>query len=182
MKPGIIISIMLLLVLVADCAKPQDTAAILAESDEQEANFIKMAQLKHWGMLADYYQKSDDIVFYPQSKMEIKGWEGINEFFIGLGSMTPDEAEIEFTLERENAAVFGNYVVTWGKGTWKVSYPDRESTTLTWRYTDVKQKIDGKWYFIHDHSSVPMASEEMNDDMKEGHDDDSGDNPDHEMD
>ena len=171
--------ICVIIVSVIGCAKPQDTAAILAESDELEANFIKMAQLKHWGMLADYYQKSDDIVMYPSSKLEIKGWEGINEEFMGIGSMTPGEAEIEFTLERENAAVFGNYVVTWGKGTWKVSYHGRDSTAFTWRYTNVKQKIDGTWYYIHDHGSVPMASEEMNDDMKESHGDDSGDYPDH---
>ena len=151
--------ICVIIISVIGCAKTQDTAAILAESEELEVDLIKMAKLKHWGMLADYYHKSDDIVFYPLSKMEIKGWEGINELFIGMGSMTPAEAEIEFTLERENAAVFGNYVVTWGKGTWKESYPDRESTTSTWRYTDVKQKIDGKWYYIHDHGSVPMTSE-----------------------
>ncbi len=182
MKPGILIFIISLLVVLTGCEKQQDTAAILAESDELEAEFIKMAQLKHWGMLADYYHKSDDVVIYASAKMEIRGWEEINEEFLEIGRMTPAEAEIEFTLDREGAVVTGDYVVTWGKGTWTESYPDRESTTFTWRYTDVKQKIDGKWYYIHDHGSVPMTSEEMNDDMKEGHDDDSRDNPDHRMD
>ena len=143
MKPGILIFIMSLLVVLTGCEMQQDTAAILAESDELEANFIKMAQLKHWGMLADYYPKSDDVVFYSWSEMEVRGWEGINELYLGIGSTISAEAEIEFTLDREDAVVMGDYVVTWGKGTWKESYPDRESTTFTWRYTDVKQKIDG---------------------------------------
>jgi len=168
MKPGILIFIVSLLVVLTGCEMQQDTAAILAESDELEANMIKMAQLKHWGMLADYYHKSDDIIFYPWSKMEIRGWEGINEEFLEIGSMTPAEAEIEFTLDREDAVVMGDYVVTWGKGTWTESYPDRESTTFNWRYTDVKQKIDGQWYFIHDHGSVPMMSGDDDDDNDNG--------------
>ena len=164
MKPCILIFIMSLLVVLTGCQMQQDTEAILAESDELEANFIKMAQMKHWGMLADYYHKSDDVVIYASAKMESRGREEINEEFLEMGRMTPAEAEIEFTLDREDAAVMGDYVVTWGKGTWKESYPDRESTTFTWRYTDVKQKIDGQWYFIHDHGSVPMMSEDDDDD------------------
>ena len=170
MKSCIMIFIISLLVVLTGCQMQQDTAAILAESDELEANLIKMAQLKHWGMLADYYPKSDDVVFYSWSEMEVRGWEGINELYLGIGSTISAEAEIEFTLDREDAVVMGDYVVTWGKGTWKESYPDRESTTFTWRYTDVKQKIDGQWYYIHEHNSVPMESEDDDDDDKDDND------------
>ena len=174
MKQGILIFIMSLLVVQTGCELQQDTAAILAESDKLEAEFIKMAQMKHWGMLADYYHKSDDVVLYPSTKMEIRGWEGINEELLEMGKMTAAEAEIEYTLDREGSAVSGDYVVTWGKGTWTETYPDRESTTFNWRYTDVKQKIDGKWYYIHDHGSVPMEWEDDDDDDKD-HENHSGD-------
>jgi len=104
------------------------------------------------GVMAAYWN-SPELVSYPPDAMETRGWRATKENLIHFFATVPGP---DLELTEVNYKVAGDVVLSWGKWRLTLATPGGE-TALEGRYTDVKAKRDGKWVYILDHASVPLA-------------------------
>ena len=96
----------------------------------------------------------NDVVSYPPDAMEVRGWDAIKQAYVEAFK-TMSGAKLELTDAHYRVA--GEFVLAWGRWQMTMPGPDGNPVTLEGRYSDVKAKRDGRWVFIQDHASVPMA-------------------------
>ncbi len=102
------------------------------------------------------YWHSPELVYFGLDGMGMRGWDAVRADMVATFQMLP-HAKFEF-LERHDDP-HGDVVVGWG--TWRVTVPGASGakpTVLEGRFTDLKAFRDGKWVYILDHPSVPMAA------------------------
>ncbi len=107
------------------------------------------------GVMATYWH-SPELVYFGLDGMGMRGWDAVRADMVATFQMLP-HAKFEF-LERHDDP-HGDVVVGWG--TWRVTVPGASGakpTVLEGRFTDLKAFRDGKWVYILDHPSVPMAA------------------------
>jgi uncharacterized protein (TIGR02246 family) len=107
-------------------------------------------------VLATYWH-SPDVVSYPPDAMEVRGWDAIRAEYLKAFGPTSGASPMKLESVEAHYLVAGEFVLTWGR--WKLTMPgpDGNPVTMEGRYSDVKAKRDGKWVYIQDHASVPMA-------------------------
>lgn len=102
------------------------------------------------GVMATYWN-SPDLVSFPPGMLESRGWEGSRRSMVKEFEASPGG---QLEMFDQQYTVGGEYVVTWGK--WRYTAPGMSEPAIG-RFTDVKAKRDGKWVYIHDHSSIAMS-------------------------
>jgi uncharacterized protein (TIGR02246 family) len=138
----------------AAVAASETPEQMIAAAKALDAEFFRAFNAGDANAVAATYWHSPDVVSYPPDAMEVRGWDAIKaEFTKAFTSMSG--AKLEST--EAHYLVAGEFVFTWGR--WKMTMPGPDGTPVSMegRYTDVKAKRDGKWVFIQDHASVPMA-------------------------
>jgi len=141
---------------------PACASADAAETPEQmiaaakaldEAFFKAFSAGDAEGVAATYWH-SPDVVSFPPDAMEVRGWDAIKQAYVdAFKSMAGAKLEAYDV----HYLVAGEFVFTWGRWRMTMAGSDGKPVTMEGRYSDLKGKRDGKWVFIHDHASVPMA-------------------------
>jgi len=103
------------------------------------------------GVMSNYW-KSPDLIVYPPTALEARGWNAVREM-MERGLANAPGAKLELTESRYQAS--GDLVICWGK--WRMTLPSKDGFpfTIEGRYTSLKAQRDGKWVFILDHASIP---------------------------
>lgn len=94
---------------------------------------------------------AEDAVLWLSGVPMAKGRSAIRETYAGFfGGMTIKDASLTLIDEK----VVGDTRVGWG--TYSISVVDKASkaeSVVTGRYTDIQEKVDGRWRYIVDHAS-----------------------------
>jgi uncharacterized protein (TIGR02246 family) len=150
----------------AVCLLAAGIVPAFASAAETHAEMIAAAKMLDATFLAAYnagdveaisatYWKSPDVVSFPPDAMVLHGWDAIHAGYVDGFKQLPAGLKLELT-ESHNMVV-GDAVLTWGL--WKFTVPGEGGMPMVseGRYSDVKAKRDGKWVYLIDHISVPMA-------------------------
>ena len=150
------VSALVLIGLALGCAQPAgpDHEAMIAAAKALDQRFVEAFNSADVdGVTATYWNNAEATYFSPGALME-KGPAAIRADWEAAFQSLPG-GKIEMIGSQYMAA--GDVVIGWGQ--WRVTIPSDsgEPTVLTGRYTDVKAERDGKWVYLLDHASVPMA-------------------------
>lgn len=98
---------------------------------------------------------AEDAVLWLSGVPMAKGRDAIREAYAGfLSGVTIKDASLSLIDER----VVGDTRVGWG--TYSITLVDKASkaeSVVTGRYTDIQEKVDGRWLYIVDHASDDPA-------------------------
>jgi ketosteroid isomerase-like protein len=130
---------------------PEDMVAAANALDQKFVDAFNKADVD--GLMATYWN-SPNLVSFGPGDMGTHGWDATKAGVAGMFQSMPG-GKLEFT-ETHNDAV-GEVVLGWGR--WKITVPAEKgpAQVVEGRYSDVKASRDGKWVYIMDHGSVPMA-------------------------
>jgi ketosteroid isomerase-like protein len=84
----------------------------------------------------------------------LKGWQAAKD---AAAKSFENMKGAKLELTEVNYKAVGDVVLGWGTWRMQMTMPGGEVMKLTGRYSDVKAKRDGKWVYIMDHASVPLA-------------------------
>jgi ketosteroid isomerase-like protein len=94
-------------------------------------------------------------VLYPPDTFALEGIAKIRESYAQL----MNEYTIrDFTITKAHHQTRGDISSGWGE--FKVTMIPKaggETLTMTGRFMDVSQRINGKWLYLADHASIPMS-------------------------
>jgi ketosteroid isomerase-like protein len=130
---------------------PEAEAEMIKAAERLDVDFVAAFNKPAADAIMALYWNSPDLVFFPPDTMEVRGWEAMKAAFAQMGK----GATLE-THSRKNR-VAGDAVLGSGRWTLTMPGPDGKPMTLEGRYTDVKEKKDGKWVYTSDHASAPLA-------------------------
>lgn len=130
--------------------------ALLAAAKQLETRFLAAFNHGTDEELAALYWNHADLTMYPPDAMELRGWEAVKA---SLCAMTSADPRPQLEIIDPHYRVAGDVVITWGKWKMTMAGPDGEPMEVIGRSTDVRAERDGKWVFILDHVSVPMAAQ-----------------------
>lgn len=136
-------------------APAQDTAAMVASANELDQRFVEALNSGDVEAIAACYWNSPEAVTFPPDMMEARGQEAIRSGFQQMFTTMPG-ARIELTETHQIPA--GDMVMGWGLWRLTMNGPDGKPMEVSGRFTDVKAERDGKWVYLVDHASVPMAA------------------------
>lgn len=96
----------------------------------------------------------DDAVSYPPDMMEDKGKDAIRKSWTDLFAQYTAKLELNNGFYEDH----GDVSIAWGNFTMTLTpKAGGEPMKIEGRYTDASIKEKGKWLYIVDHASVPMA-------------------------
>lgn len=135
-------------------ARAEEPEHMVAEANALDQRFIEALNNADVGAVMDTYWNSEELVNFAPDAMVARGWNQVRE---GVSQMFANMPGAHFKLAEVHQMVAGDLVIGWGL--WRVTMPTPEggSTTMEGRYTDVKTRRDGKWVYILDHASAPLA-------------------------
>ena len=148
-----------LVVVVTACAPaapkgptPEEMVAAANALDQKFLEAFNKADLD--GLMAVYWN-SPNLVSFGPGGMGSHGWEATKAEMAGMFKTMPG-GKLEFTDTHNEVA--GDVVVGWGH--WKVTAPAPKgpAQVIEGRYSDVKALRDGKWVYLMDHASAPLAA------------------------
>jgi ketosteroid isomerase-like protein len=126
--------------------------AMINSAKEVDKKFVEAYNKGDANAVADTYWNNPELVAFQPDAMELKGFSQLKDYF-DLSFKSAKGATLE--IPEANYRVAGDVVYTWG--IWTLTLPDSVHTKINGRYTDIKSKKDGKWVYIVDHASVPLA-------------------------
>jgi ketosteroid isomerase-like protein len=116
--------------------------------------FVKAFQASDLEAIMKLY--ADNAEMFPPDSMEAKGKEEIRKSYAGLLERFTIQNFQVVKAYHENS---GNFSFGWGRFTMDMlPKGGGERVHMEGRFSDVSQKINGKWLYIVDHASVPFAS------------------------
>jgi uncharacterized protein (TIGR02246 family) len=138
----------------ARAAATETPDQMIAAAKALDAEFFRAFNAGEADAVAATYWRSPEVVSYPPDAMEVRGWDeikaGFTKAFASMSGAKLESTEVHYM-------VAGEFVLTWGRWKMMLPGPDGNPVSMEGRYTDVKAKRDGKWVFIQDHASAPMA-------------------------
>lgn len=135
--------------------KSDNSEKMIAAAKKLDEQFLAAYNNRDAAALTACYWNSPELVSYPPDMLEVRGWQAVKETMEQGFANLPKDAKLEMIDTNYKAA--GDVVIGWGKWRMTMTGPEGEAMTMNGRYTDVKAERDGKWVYIHDHASVPMA-------------------------
>jgi len=132
----------------------EDPEIMVQAADDLDSRFVEAYNNRDTDALMDTYWNSPELISFPPGAMGSQGWEATKTAMEEEFANAPD-----FILEltETNNVAAGEVVLGYGKWRFTISMPDAEPMIVEGRFSDVKAKRDGKWVYIMDHASVPMA-------------------------
>lgn len=149
-------ALLLLLGAAVSCApaqKPPDAGAMIASAKDLDHRFVNAFNARDVEALAATYWQSPEVVSFPPDGMGARGWDDVRRAL--QASLPPPGSTLELT--GADHRVEGDLVLT--SGTWRLRIPQPDGSTaqVDGRFSDVKAERGGKWVYLMDHASVPMA-------------------------
>lgn len=92
---------------------------------------------------------------YPPDVMQASGKDGIRALFEGMLAANTVK---NFHMMETKYETQGNISIGWGR--WMMTLTPKaggEEMHLEGRFTEVAKQIDGKWFYLVDHASAPLA-------------------------
>jgi ketosteroid isomerase-like protein len=123
--------------------------------DQRFAEAFRKEDLE--GVMATYWN-DPNVVMLPAGAMSTKGYDAIRASYKAFFDGTNVK---NFQLKDQNYAVHGDVVIGWGFFSLKTVPSIGPEVKIDGRYTEVIAKRKGKWVYILDHPSVPMAPNAM---------------------
>lgn len=135
-------------------APAPDTDAMVAAADALDQSFLEAFNRGDAAAIAELYWNDPAVVSFPPDSLIARGVPAIQEangnFFAAMQG-----AALELTESHQIPV--GEAVIGWGLFKITMPVPDGAPMELVGRYTDVKAERDGKWVYLVDHASVPVA-------------------------
>ena len=139
------------------------SATCMAAADDGEFRQIIDKYYEAWNTMraenaAPFYAKDANVVFYDVAPMQYKGWneyqEGAQKNFFDISKtckLTPNK-DLQVTRQGK---------VAWTTLTFHLSaaLKDGKQMELDCRQTSIWEKRKGKWVIVHEHISVPLATQ-----------------------
>lgn len=127
---------------------------MVAAARALDAQFVDAFNRGDADALSSLSWNSPDAVLFPPDAVEARGIEAIRQANArSLAAM--GGAKIELTESHQMVA--GDMVIGYGKWRLTMTGPDGAPVEIIGRHTDVKAERDGKWVYLVDHASVPLA-------------------------
>jgi len=135
-------------------APAPDPAAMVAAADQLDQSFLAAWNARDAAGMASHYWDSANVVGFPPDAMVIRGHQAMLDYWTKGLAETPEGSTFEISEHRNTPA--GDVVLGSGLFRYTVPMPDGPMV-IEGRYTDVKAERDGKWVYLMDHASAPMA-------------------------
>ena len=128
---------------------------MIAAAKALDATFLAAYNSRDAEAVSATYWHNPDVVSFEPGSMVQRGWDEIHAGYVEGFKQLPEGAKLELT--ESHYSVLGDGVLTWGL--WKFTAPGKDGKPMIseGRYSDVKARRDGKWVYLVDHASVPMA-------------------------
>jgi ketosteroid isomerase-like protein len=123
-------------------------------------NYVIANETKNIDLIREIWApKNDIIIFGTNSDEKIEGWENIQDTFKKQFE-TMEEMFISVTQQKIYLNCTGN--TAWYSQIMDINYTENgEAKDFEGiRFTGVLEKIDGKWYIVQSHLSIPYRSME----------------------
>ena len=137
-----------------EAAPAPDTPAQLLEAAKKlDADFVAAFNRGDVDAVMAHYWKSPELTIYPPDTMELLGWEAGKK---GFAEMAVNMKGAQLAMKDPKNRVAGEVVLGSGRWTLTMTGPDGKPMVLEGRYSDVKEKKDGRWVYTVDHASAPL--------------------------
>lgn len=159
MRPLIIVSTLAVIVAaLSGCARkeaeqaketPEQMAAALKAVDD---HFMDALSKKDVNGMMECYWNSPDVLLIPPDTLDVKGWDNIKAYWTKF--VTAVEIKDAKLVDTHYEAVDSlGYATGTVKG--MMTPPGGQPMEITFRYSEVLGKRDGKWVYLVDHASMP---------------------------
>ena len=129
-----------------------DTEAMIAGANALDAAFVAAVNAGDAEAMGALY--ASDSVSFPPDALVALGHDAIRE---GARQMLASMPGAQLELSEKTNTIAGEFVITWGMFRLNIPGPEGADTVLEGRFTDIKAERDGKWVYVHDHASMPLA-------------------------
>jgi uncharacterized protein (TIGR02246 family) len=113
--------------------------------------FVKAVNAQDADGIAVLYDA--DSVLFPPDTMVLKGHDAIRQSWVELFKTYTTHIEVSngsFEIKGDLSYSWGNFTMT------LTPKAGGEPMKIEGRYSDVSKMVNGKWYYIVDHASVPL--------------------------
>ena len=132
-----------------------DTAAMIESAKKLDEQFLDAFNKRDAEAMSALYWNNPEVVSFQSDQMVAHGPAEIKAYFAkGMPAM-PAETKLEI-LEAHYVPA-GDVILGWGLYRMTMPGPDGKNVELLGRFSDVKAERAGKWVFVMDHGSVPLA-------------------------
>lgn len=137
----------------------EDIVAIRARIDQKRHSYLN----RDADGALDTWLRSDDIcVFDLASSLQYFGFDALHATTHGMVDGSEGPFEIDFGEPTVMAS--GDLACSWQILRVVARQKSGQTTDVRVRQTDVWNRVDGRWYIVHEHNSLPLApgvSEEL---------------------
>ena len=109
--------------------------------------------------IMDVYLKREDICIFDPPIIYY-GWNATKRMIRDFVNGSVGPMRIEY--RSPEVQVSGDLACSWQVAHIDTDLPDGRNVKVQCRMTDVWQRVDGQWYVIHEHNSVPQDLEHAN--------------------
>lgn len=140
---------------IASGQKSSKASQMIAENQELDRNWVDAYQKKDVDRLMGLYWKSPELVSVQPDGTVAKGWENVRKVYADFFAAV-DSLQLQIT---ESAHIpSGDGVFGYGSATVNMKLKNGQHETGTVRFSDFRQKKDGKWVYIHDQAQMVTPS------------------------
>ena len=153
-KLFILLSLFAVSILMINCnsEKGESNEAMVKAADDLDKKFAEAFTKGDTSAIMEMYWNSPELVSFSPDGVEAANWEKAKK---DMATMFESMKGAKLEIKNMQNKPHGDLVL--GHGYWTLTLADSAGTKINGRYTDVKVKKDGKWVYIMDHASVPLA-------------------------
>jgi ketosteroid isomerase-like protein len=105
--------------------------------------------------IMSFYATADTLVFFDAfPPREYKGTNVYRKDYENFFAAFPGPAKSAITDLHVTAS--GSLAYAYGIDEWEITGQNNQPINMVFRFTDVLQKINGKWLIVHEHLSFPV--------------------------